>query len=237
MMPDTLHLSRLTLRRSAEIAPLINVLQPAARHDRIEVDHRLLWTAMTDEIQARQSEGVAPFLWRRDEKPGCYFMLGPKPRVDSAFFEIESKLFEVRLASGDRLEFVLRVNATVDRRGSGRDGSRTRCDVAMDLLQHVALEERAERRQALAEKAAQDWLAARSEANGFALNALHLDGYHALVITRNPRKAGRIGVFDLRGLLTVTDPAAFVGRLSTGFGRAKAFGCGLMLIRRAASAA
>ncbi|MGE3869889.1 MAG: type I-E CRISPR-associated protein Cas6/Cse3/CasE [Pseudorhodoplanes sp.] len=237
MMPDALHLSRLTLKRSAEIAPLINVLRPAAHHDRIEVDHRLLWTAMTDKIQARQSEGAAPFLWRRDEKPGRYFMLGPKPRVDSAFFEIESKPFEVRLASGDRLEFVLRVNATVDRRAGGRDGSRTRSDVAMDLLRHIAQAERAERRQALAEKAARDWLATRSEASGFALDALHLDGYRAVVITRNPHKTGRIGVFDLRGLLTVTDPAAFVGRLSTGFGRAKAFGCGLMLIRRAVSAA
>lgn len=234
MTPENLHLSRLTLRKDSEIAPLINVLQPAARHDRIEVDHRLLWTVMPDEIQARQSSGDAAFLWRRDDGAGRYFILGPKPRMNSTFFEIESKPFEARLAPGDRLEFVLRVNATVDRRDGGRSGSRQRSDVAMDLLRPVAQEERAERRRALAEKAARDWLAARSEPSGFALDALHLDSYRALIIARNPARVGRIGVFDLRGLLTVTDPAVFLGRISMGFGRAKAFGCGLMLIRRAA---
>ena len=34
-------------------------------------------------------------------------------------------------------------------------------------------------------------------------------------------------------LIEVTDPPAFLARLAAGFGRAKAFGCGLMLIRRA----
>ena len=40
-------------------------------------------------------------------------------------------------------------------------------------------------------------------------------------------------VLDLEGVLEVIDPAMFLQHLSTGFGRAKAFGCGLMLIRQA----
>ena len=50
------------------------------------------------------------------------------------------------------------------------------------------------------------------------------------------KRAGQpqFGVLDLVGTLDITDPAAFVIRLGQGFGRAKAFGCGLMLIRRAA---
>jgi CRISPR system Cascade subunit CasE len=39
-------------------------------------------------------------------------------------------------------------------------------------------------------------------------------------------------VLDLSGALTVTDPTLFLEKLSGGFGRAKAFGLGLMLIRR-----
>ena len=38
---------------------------------------------------------------------------------------------------------------------------------------------------------------------------------------------------DFDGILTVNDPAAFLLALSRGFGAAKAYGCGLMLIRRA----
>jgi len=39
----------------------------------------------------------------------------------------------------------------------------------------------------------------------------------------------------MTGALEIADPAAFLARLAQGFGRAKAFGCGLMLIRRAPS--
>ena len=65
-------------------------------------------------------------------------------------------------------------------------------------------------------------------------NAVRVDGYQVL---RPPRgKSARemhIGVLDFEGTLTLLQPAAFLERLSGGFGRAKAFGCGLMLIRRA----
>ena len=50
------------------------------------------------------------------------------------------------------------------------------------------------------------------------------------------RRGGReatFGVLDLRGRLTVRSPEVFVEALLAGFGRAKAYGCGLMLVRRA----
>ena len=47
------------------------------------------------------------------------------------------------------------------------------------------------------------------------------------------RRRPRFGVLDLEGVIAVTDPALFLPKLVQGFGRAKAFGCGLMLIRRA----
>jgi len=37
---------------------------------------------------------------------------------------------------------------------------------------------------------------------------------------------------DYEGVLTVSDPELLLAQLSIGLGRAKAFGCGLMLIRR-----
>jgi CRISPR system Cascade subunit CasE len=42
-----------------------------------------------------------------------------------------------------------------------------------------------------------------------------------------------IAVLEFAGVLTVRDPARFLAALAQGFGHAKAFGCGLMLIRRA----
>lgn len=42
----------------------------------------------------------------------------------------------------------------------------------------------------------------------------------------------QFGILDLAGHLEVIEPTTFMTALGTGFGRAKAFGCGLMLIRR-----
>ncbi|GJD65409.1 type I-E CRISPR-associated protein Cas6/Cse3/CasE [Methylobacterium frigidaeris] len=54
-------------------------------------------------------------------------------------------------------------------------------------------------------------------------------------LTENPRHkhpAVAFTTFDLDGEIVVEDPARFLAQLPKGFGRAKAFGCGLMLIRR-----
>jgi CRISPR system Cascade subunit CasE len=60
-------------------------------------------------------------------------------------------------------------------------------------------------------------------------------GYRVMRLERGRGKARDIelGVLDLEGTLEVCDPQAFVAALGHGFGRGKAFGCGLMLIRRA----
>ena len=59
---------------------------------------------------------------------------------------------------------------------------------------------------------------------------LRVDGH------RVHRKLGRHGIvvstLDFEGELRVTDPEAFLSALSNGIGPAKAFGCGLMLVRR-----
>lgn len=241
----TLHLSRLSLRRAASaVAPLIDVLRPREPGERLNVDHKLLWTVMPDDVRAAR-EGEAPrsaFLWRRDGAADRYYLLGPRPNADSPFFDVETKAFEPALAAGDRLGFDLRVNATVNRKtATMADGrpARERCDVAMDLMNR---EKRrlgggddwyGENRERLADVAARDWLSRQGATYGFHLEALAVEGYRAEQIPRGGARRARFGVLDLKGLLTVTDPEIFVPRLAAGFGRAKAFGCGLMLIRRA----
>lgn len=41
----------------------------------------------------------------------------------------------------------------------------------------------------------------------------------------------KIGVLDFDGVIDVVDPERFREAIGEGFGRAKAFGCGLMLLR------
>ena len=68
---------------------------------------------------------------------------------------------------------------------------------------------------------------------------MRADNYDQIRLSRGPDGKGprqrplTFSVLDLEGELEVTDPALFLRSLAAGFGRAKAFGCGLMLIRRA----
>lgn len=224
-MSAPLFISRLELKRTPEVAALAATLLPKDADEAIATDHRLIASAF----------GGAPadrVLWRRDDMDGRYLALSTaQPPAETALFSTRSKRFEPVLSPGDRLGFVLRLNATVDRKEAGSRRSR-RHDVAMDALHATPKGERAEVRFATAERAARDWLVQRAETSGFALEALRLQGYRAARLPRKGSDRATIGVFDLEGLLSVSDPARFLERLSGGFGRAKAFGCGLMLIRR-----
>jgi CRISPR system Cascade subunit CasE len=63
---------------------------------------------------------------------------------------------------------------------------------------------------------------------------LQVDGYDQIHISRGrARRVIAFSVLDLEGVLEVQSPDRFVDALTRGFGKAKAFGCGLMLIRRA----
>ncbi|MFD6797268.1 type I-E CRISPR-associated protein Cas6/Cse3/CasE [Streptomyces cyaneofuscatus] len=46
-----------------------------------------------------------------------------------------------------------------------------------------------------------------------------------------PHKGLRLVRAEVRGKLTVTEPATFVGALTRGLGHGKAYSCGLLLVR------
>lgn len=247
-MSDDLWFTRLTLKRaSSEIAPLIDTLAPKDGGEAMATTHRLMWSVMPQAVQRRWDRAApdspegAPFLWREQERGRRYYLLGPRPMENSPFFEIESKPYSLDLSPGDRLAFDLRVHATVDRKMSeAADGKaiRKRIDVAMNALlaqerEGASLDERPQRRAGAAKDAACAWLTAQGERNGFALASATLIAYRVEVVPRGHRSPARMGIFDSVGLVEVSDPAAFAARVAAGFGRAKAFGCGLMLLRRA----
>jgi CRISPR system Cascade subunit CasE len=240
--------TRLVLKRSAaNVAPLVNILAPSDGGAAMTTTHRLMWSAMPPEIQARwdranpSPETRAAFLWREADRGGKYYLLGPRPVHESPWFEIATKPFDPMFVAGDRLSFDLRVNATVERKiAAGESGrsNRMRIDVAMDFMlreeHNLALDRgtRADRRLPSAEAAVRTWLENIGERDGFRIVSTRLAAYRVEVLPRKPQPA-RFGISDLSGLIEVIDPVSFLDRVVAGFGRAKAFGCGLMLLRRA----
>lgn len=227
-------LSRARLRKDAPIQALARALIPDDAAGRAATAHRLVWTLFADAPDRERD-----FLWREAE-PGVFYLLSNRPPVDHHnLFDLDPpKLFAPALAVGDRLAFSLRANATVARGGGpGRRGKP--CDVVMDALHGLPPGARAEQRADKTQEAGVKWLESQGAKSGFTLGRTSDDAVDArsvsyAVLALDRRNAAmRIGVLDLDGVLVVTDPAQFCDRLATGYGRAKAFGCGLMLIRRA----
>lgn len=221
----TMFMTRLAISRKPSVQALNALLSPDDRGDRSDAHHRLLWTLFADHPDRQRD-----FLWR-EEREGEFLILSAREPVPTDLFErIEVKPFAPVLHSGDQLHFTLRANATRTRKGKGR------VDVVMDALYDLPPAQRAERRMQTASTEGAAWLARQGERNGFGL--LHCDvtdySVRALPAHKGVRKGQpQFGILDLQGLVQVTDPDAFVSVLQTGLGRAKAFGCGLMLVRRA----
>ena len=225
----TLYLSRLSLDRHAPTAALAQLLDPDDANRAADAHHRLIWTVFSDTADRERD-----FLWRA-EGGGRFLTLSNRPPVTNDLFTPpEIKSFEPDLRRGDRLQFTLRANATRDRARGQTEGSKgnRRVDVVMDLLHDVPKGQRADHRDAKSVEAAQGWLSRQAETKGFQLINLNVEGYTTLDLARRSRQA-RLGILDLSGLIEITEPAAFLPALAAGFGRAKAWGCGLMLIRRA----
>ncbi len=223
-----LYLTRARLRRDAPIAALASRLVPANPGDRVQASHQLIWALFADGPDRRRD-----FLWR-EETPGNFLALSARPPTElHDLFELDYKDFSPKLAAGDRLHFNLRANAVVSR--SAAPGVRgKRHDVVMDMLYPLSKAERAAARLETGLTAGRAWLVRQGVAHGFAPDEdVAVDG---CARERVPREVGKhliFGRMDLTGRLTVQDPAAFLAAIASGFGKARAFGCGLMLIRRA----
>ncbi|MFN3280060.1 MAG: type I-E CRISPR-associated protein Cas6/Cse3/CasE [Tabrizicola sp.] len=229
-----MYLSRLTLKRSPDVAALGDLLDPRHAGRRLDAHHRLVWSAFAGDPEAKRD-----FLWR-DMGGGVFLVLSPRPPGESALFEApEVQPFAPDIAPGDRLAFVLRANAT--RTVTEADGKKRHRDVVMEALHGLAQGARAARRLDLAQEVGRRWLDGQGARAGVRVHEAGVAAYDVAEPPGQGARRPRFGILDLEGLIEVTDPAAFLARFrwepgaekTGGFGRAKAFGCGLMLIRRA----
>jgi CRISPR system Cascade subunit CasE len=243
-------LSRITL---AGAAPLVPQLLARVDGPRTSALHRFVWSCFPAERGAARD-----FLWREDEdsrRGRVVYTLARRAPV-FAGVDIDDKPFAPALRPDQRLAFRLRANATVTRKLEGRRPNRpekrriTRDDIVMARMRREGLGpvEYGPARTEAARLAAIDWLAAAGKAAGFeiaegvldafdeeiAAPAVTVEGYRRMRITRGPEtKAIELGVLDLSGELVISEPERYLAAIEAGFGRARGFGCGLMMIRRA----
>lgn len=236
----SLYLTRAALDRSAGVAALAPLLDPPNPDRALDAHHRLIWTLFPGRTATRD------FLWRA-QGGGRFFILSHRAPVQSDLFRpLETTEFAPVLSPGEQLSFALRANATKDRRmakdtATHGHQSHRRVDVVMDALHGTPgqtalgpdrLSERPYVRLQTAHRVASQWLAAQGERSGFALDRLQVEDYFVRQLARVGHERITFGVLDMTGMLTIREPRPFLAMLGAGLGRARAFGCGLMLIRR-----
>lgn len=239
----------------------LSVRNTAARrthHDfsRVTLDHDGLDVRALAELAGADGYGVHQLLWRlfpnapdadrdflyRQEiareqlreagsargTPIFYMVSAREPGALPGLLAVESKTYTPKLKAGQRLAFELRANPTVTRNGA-------RHDVLMDAKRQAQEQQLPQAEWAeLMNAAAIDWLQGRAQDRGFALlRTPQVDGYrqHRLRPQRK-QKPIRFSSVDYQGILEVQDPDLLCETLYHGIGRARSFGCGLLLVRR-----
>lgn len=200
-------------------------------------DHQWIWRFFqTPEGKPRD------FIFRRTESglPRFHVVSQRPPKAFSEAWEVRTRPYAPVLTEGDRLRFELRANPTVRH---GRDGKSKRHDVVMEAKKRLLSERGLKRWGDLSDeersplysqvhRACANWLTQQGTRNGFVVDGDCLSSEAYRQHGDNGGGALQFSSIDFSGELTVKDPAVMLEALYHGIGHAKAFGCGLLLIRR-----
>lgn len=219
-------LSKVTLQQSSQTARELAKLGANGAYS----SHQLLWQLFTEENERQ-------FLFRQEISLGGlpeFFVLSQtEPVIDPALFNVHSKAFKPNLVEGQRLAFKLRVNPTIC--VTDNAGKSKRHDVLMHAkLQAKQIGKDAIAAKALMEQAAHAWITDERRLQQWGMRLDMLPDIEGYTQHRSKKKSGhelQFSSVDFQGVLTLTDSGCFLANYSKGFGRSKALGCGLMLIR------
>lgn len=218
---------------------IVTVLNQGAYHE-----HQMVWDLLPKDESAERD-----FLYRREEGgalPFYYLLSSREPVVEVDFLHCATRPYAPLLQAGDVLQFSLRANAV---KTLLHEGARRRDTDAKQRKRRGIVEAKAQHyherfpnpddRPSTAQichEAGQEWLVAQGEKGGFQVNldALRVENqqFHELRKPHDPN-VRQFASLDFRGELQVTDAEVFTRDvLFKGLGRSKAFGCGLLLVKR-----
>lgn len=221
-------LSKVTLLPSTQSAKELAKLTSNG----VYASHQLLWRLFPEDKERS-------FLYREEQetngRPEFFVLSQNLPQTTDAILNVQTKAFDPRLNKDERLAFKLRVNPTIcitDEQGKSR-----RHDVLMHAKNKARMdgESDPENLRVCMEQAALAWISDKKRLDGWGVTFDSLTNVERYVQHNSKTKSGhqmRFSSVDYQGVLTVTDPVLFLQQCQKGFGRAKAMGCGLMMIRR-----
>jgi CRISPR system Cascade subunit CasE len=197
----------------------------AGSAENIGQSHHLIWSLFGDR------NGRRPFLYRLTGSGPTQPVLvysQEKPEDHHDLWDLETKPFALpdQLKAGDRVAWSIRVNATVKSEGKRHD-----------IVMRARRAGGSEGLDALAARLVPLWLEPKLRDVGLNSGAddMLVESYARRRFAHNPRGRGAavtIATTDVRGIGTVTDQNALGGAVRGGIGSGRAYGCGMLLLRR-----
>lgn len=201
-------------------------------------EHQWLWQFFPSDADQRRD-----FVFRRRDLDGMprFYVVSHRPPVESSpAWVVQTRAYAPKLVEGQSLSFELFANPVISSKDAA--GKSRRHDVVMQakkrLLAARGLDTWAkwapqDSRPALYEIVQEEcvkWLVSRASAHGFTVLAASVDAYQQNIAGARDI---RFSTVNFSGELVVDDTALFQQVLFNGLGHAKAFGCGLVLVRSA----
>ena len=202
------------------------------------VYHKELWKTFEEDKEASRT-----FIFRQEDNPQTsfpmfYVVSQNKPINNTDILRISAiKEYNPQIAEAERLSFTIRINPVISKKQQQRKNS-IKYDVWRNAI-HEGKENGLKNRELneFAQNETKNWLLQKSEDMGFTLNEneFTVEQNRTIRFKKHPNSKTEIkyGTVEFSGILTVTNIDRFKTTLFEGIGRSKAFGCGLMLIKRA----
>ena len=195
--------------------------------------HKLIWKMFSDNPDKQRD-----FLYRRETGsylPAFYAVSKNEPMNIGDYWDIQSKIYNPQLRTGETLYFTCTVNPIRSKRDE--NGKQHRHDVVMNAKKEMfEVREKSDLNDLIQENVG-DWFCGKGESLGFVadIGRLRVDGYRQHRLFKGSKGSPiRFSSVDISGVLTVDEPDVFVQNcLFNGIGPAKGFGCGLMMVKRA----
>ncbi len=193
--------------------------------------HQLLWQLFR---QDSIDTAMRSFIYRDETNhkwPSFYVISQTMPDNNDNFWKIETKLYAPHIETGQRFQFILRVNPRIAKKTEKEGKIKSiHYDIIQDTAQNAADKKITSE---LIQTAGKNWLEKRSQQYGFQLLDICVDNFQKRILFKGKQENPiRFSTIDYNGYLQVIDVEEFEKNLFQGIGPAKGFGCGLLLIKR-----
>ncbi len=218
----------------------ITIDSEALRRDRkiyqdVYLLHKKIW-----ELVSRNENQKRNFLYRVEydayQNIKHIYLLAPNQISFQKNIKIAvSPRYQPQIETGEFLFFKLRANPIIKRKENGKAKEYS---LVMDAKHQFKKNGKNYQERFYLDELIYDvgmkWLIRKGEQHGFSVKQFEvkIDNDREYHVTPTGKGSFMIRTLDFEGALTVVDPRLFVDVLYKGVGSAKAFGCGLMLVRR-----